>query len=60
MKRITKNELDELELKLRIVNRKYLMLKLQTKSLSKERQALQRRINYYNKKEDLKRIRNEK
>lgn len=55
MRRI-KNDIAELELRLRIINKKYYIEKLRLQKLSKERQILQRKINYYEKRRALERI----
>lgn len=59
MKDLTPKDLEKLELRLRIVNNKLYMAKLKTKKLSRERQLLQKKIDYHNKKNSLKRINEE-
>lgn len=56
MKTKTRNDIAELELRLRIINKKYYIEKLRLQKLSDERQRLQRKINYYNKRRALERI----
>lgn len=56
MKRKTKNEIDALELRLRIINKKYYIEKLRLQKLSKERQLLKKRLDYYEKRRALERI----
>ena len=60
MKNLTPQDLEKLELKLRIINNKLYMARIKTKKLSRERILLQKKIDYHNKKNNLKRITEQK
>ena len=58
MENNTQEKLQKLQMRLRAINKKYYMLKLQTKKLSTERKKLSALISYYNKRRKLEEIKN--